>query len=741
MSFRLKTVLGIAIIEGFLLMLLVWSSSQTLENSTFRELEKRGITAADMIAAAAKDAILSNDLGRINSIVKAIVDTEGIVYARIRTNLNPGLTPSEESAGDPKYLTGDRVEDQDVEHVDDGVYDVKKELTELDEVVGSIELGISTAELEMIREQSLQRLAMIAVIEMLLVALFSLVLGNYLTGELARLDTAARTVADGDLGHQVDVTGTDEIARTIRSFNDMSRRVQGSYQELQQSELLYRSSQQRLDGLVASLLEGVCLLDDQQRIRFINPAARDHLLKLGNSSVEIGATVQFPDLKREQVIVDSGLAAFELTTTLNDITHIFELTSRLVPNQQDNEKEYVVVMRDVTDLRKSQKALHEHQRLTTVGQLAAGIAHDFNNILTVILGYSELTLKSEDLPEVVREYSNRVLLQGERAAELIRQILDFSRKVDAESQRIDLVEFIPEAIQMLQRGVRSSIEVKQHFADEVAHVEFNTTKLQQVLANLFLNAVDALPEGGTISFRTDLLKVEEEDPQWGELAVGDWVRLRVEDDGIGIPSGMIDRIFDPFFTTKPVGKGTGLGLSQVYGLVKNHDGLVNVESVQGVGTTFTILFPPCEAVTHVAPQELQKVSRSASSAGPKTILLVEDQPEVLNALEFMLHSLGFQVLSAIDGEKAVEVIQKRGDEIDAVLSDIVMPILRGDQLVGELLELGFDKPIFLMSGYFPNEINLEDFSGSTAGFLQKPIRTEELKKLLSGLLEEDPTEI
>ncbi|MBT5739352.1 MAG: response regulator [Planctomycetes bacterium] len=735
MSFRLKTVLGIAIIEGFLLMLLVWSSSQTLENSTFRELEKRGITAADMIAAAAKDAILSNDLGRINSIVKAIVDTEGIVYARIRTNLNPGLTPSEESAGDPKYLTGDRVEDQDVEHVDDGVYDVKKELTELDEVVGSIELGISTAELEMIREQSLQRLAMIAVIEMLLVALFSLALGNYLTGELARLETAARTVADGDLGHQVDVTGTDEIARTIRSFNDMSRRVQGSYQELQQSEILYRSSQQRLDGLVASLLEGVCLLDDQQRIRFINPAARDHLLKLGNSSVEIGATVQFPDLKREQVIVDSGLAAFELTTTLNDIPHIFELTSRLVPNQQDNEKEYVVVMRDVTDLRKSQKALQEHQQMTTVGQLAAGIAHDFNNILTVILGYSELTLNSEELPEVVREYSNRILLQGERAAQLIRQILDFSRKVESESERIDLVEFIPETVQMLHSGVPSSIEVKQHFDEGVAHIEFNATKLQQVLANLLLNAADALPDGGTISIRTDLLKIGEGDSQWGELAVGDWVRLRVEDDGVGIPAGMIDRIFDPFFTTKPVGKGTGLGLSQVYGLVKSHDGMVNVESVQGVGTTFTILFPVCETVAHVPRQELPKIRRSASSAGPKTILLVEDQPEVLNALEFILHSLGFQVLSAIDGEKAVEVVQKRGDEIDAVLSDIVMPILRGDQLVEKLLELGFDKPIFLMSGYFPKEINLEDFSGSIAGFLQKPIRTEELKKLLSVLLE------
>jgi two-component system cell cycle sensor histidine kinase/response regulator CckA len=736
MSFRLKTVLGIAAIEGFLLLLLVWSSSQTLEDSTRKELGKRGKTALELLATTAKTPILEHDLATLVEFVNSVVTNEGFVYARILGRDGIELA----SAGDPQILSVARKVDLNPEDVDDGIYDLRRELPESNQVLGVIELGISTDELDRLQKESLQRLGFIALVEMILVALFSLALGNYLTGELARLETAARTVADGDLGHQVEVTGTDEIARTIRSFNDMSRRVQGSYQELEQSELLYRSSQQRLDGLVASLLEGVCLLDDQQRIRFINPAARDHLLKLGNSSVEIGASVQFPDLKREQVLVDTGLAAFELTTTLNDIPQIFELTSRLVPNQQDNEKEYVVVMRDVTDLRKSQKALQEHQQMTTVGLLAAGIAHDFNNILTVILGYSELTLKSEELPDAVREYSNRILQQGERAAQLVRQILDFSRKVEAESERIDLSEFIPETVQMLHSAVPSSIEVKQQFHDGAAHVEFNPTKLQQVLANLLLNAVDALPDGGTISFRTDLLKMDEGDTQWGELAVGDWVRLRVEDDGIGIPRGMIDRIFDPFFTTKPVGKGTGLGLSQVYGLVKNHDGLVNVESTQGVGTTFTILFPACETESLVSRQEMQKVTRDALRTGPKTILLVEDQPEVLNALEFILHSLGFQVLSAIDGEKAVEVIQKRGDEIDAVLSDIVMPNLRGDQLVGELLKLGFDKPIFLMSGYFPNEINLEDFSGSIAGFLQKPIRTAELKKMLSGLLDEDPTE-
>ena len=735
MSFRLKTVLGIAAIEGFLLLLLVWSSSQTLEDSTLKELEKRGETAVELLATTAKTPILEHDLATLVEFVNSVVTNEGFVYARILGRDGIELA----SAGDEQYFSVARKVDLKPEDVDDGIYDLRRELPESNQVLGVIELGISTDALDRLQKDALQRLGLIALVEMILVALFSLALGNYLTGELARLETATRTVAEGDLGHQVEVTGTDEIARTIRSFNDMSRRVEGSYRELQQSELLYRSSQQRLDGLVASLLEGVCLLDDQQRILFINPAARDHMQKLGNSSVEIGATVQFPDLKREQIIVDSGLTGFELTTTWNDIPHVFELTSRLVPNQQDQQKEYVVVLRDVTDFRKSQNALLKHQELTTVGQLAAGIAHDFNNILTVILGYSELTLKSEELPELVREYSNRILLQGERAAQLIRQILDFSRKVDAESERIDLVEFLPEAVEMLHRVVPSSIQVKLDFDVGVAHVEFNTTKLQQVLANLLLNAVDALPDGGTISFRTDILTIGEGEPHRWELAVGDWVRLRVEDDGLGIPSGMIDRIFYPFFTTKPVGKGTGLGLSQVYGLVKNHDGLVKVESVQGVGSTLTIFLPACD-VAAVPRKEMQKVSRYASSAGPKTILLVEDQPEVMNTLEFMLHSLGFQVLTAIDGEKAVEVIQERSDEIDAVLSDIVMPILSGDQLVLKLKELDFDKPIFLMSGYFPNEINLEEISEHIDGFLQKPIHTEKLKDLLSGLLEEDPRE-
>ncbi|MDE0960338.1 MAG: ATP-binding protein [Planctomycetota bacterium] len=734
MSFRLKTVLGIAAIEGFLLLLLVWSSSRTLEDSTLQELGKRGKSAVELLATTAKNPIHSHDLATLVEFVNSAVKNEGFVYARIR-GLGGVLLAA---AGDPELLSEARKVDEKPEDVDDGIYDLRKELKESEQVVGSIELGISTDELDRLRNDSLQRLGLIALVEMCLVALFSLMLGNYLTRELARLETASRTVADGDLGHQVEVTGTDEIARTIRSFNDMSSRVQVSYQELEQSEVLYRSSQQRLAGMVASLLEGVCLLDDQHRLRFVNPAARDHLLKLGNSSFEIGSTVQFPGLERQQVLIDSGLAAFELTATVDDSPHIFELTSRLVPNQQDDEKEYVVVLRDVTDVRKSQKALQEHQQMTTVGQLAAGIAHDFNNMLTVIVGYSELTLQSEGLTETVREYSNRILLQGDRAAELIRQILDFSRKVDTESERIDLVEFIAETIKLLGSGVPSSIEIKQQFAEGAALVEFNSTKLQQVLANLLLNSVYALPDGGTISIRTDHLKIEQGGRKWGAFPVGDWVRLCIEDDGVGIPSAMVDRIFDPFFTTKPVGKGTGLGLSQVYGLVKNHDGTVYVESEEGVGTTFTILFPSRSAVELESRQQVESVRRPDLSSGPKTILLVEDQEEVLNTLEFMLRSLGYHVLLATNGEQAVEIIQQQADEIDAVLSDIVMPILRGDQLVGELLKLGFEKPIFLMSGYFPNEISLDDFSGSIAGFLQKPIRTEELKAMLAASLDEDP---
>jgi|GEM_PF-1096883 len=734
MSFRLKTVIGIAAIEGFLLLVLVWSSSSTLEDSTQKELEKRGATALKLLATTARDDILTNNVATLLDFVNAVVDNEGFVYARIR-----GLEEVElASAGDEELLSQMREADSRASTVDDGIYDLKHVLHESVTPIGSIELGISTAELESIREQSLQRLGLIAGIEMILVALFSLMLGQYLTRELARLEDAARTVASGELGHQVEVDGTDEIARTIRSFNDMSRRVQDSYQELQQSEALYRSSQQRLDGLVASLLEGVCLIDDQQRLLFANPAAREQLFLLGNSKVEIDSPVQFPDLESEQVLVPSGRAAFELKFSVDSKKHTFELTTTMVPNQQSEANEWVLVLRDVTIERETQQELHEHERLAAVGQLAAGIAHDFNNILTVIIGYTELTVHSDTLPERVRENMANVLLQGERAADLVRQFLDFSRKVDAQRERIDLSEFIPVTMKLLDKLIPSSIEIKQDMTGDACCIDFNPTKFQQILSNLLLNAVHAMPSGGTVTIRTQLMRESSVDPETATLLAGSCVSLCIEDSGIGMAPEIKDRIFEPFFTTKSVGKGTGLGLSQVYGLVTRNGGEVKVASELGSGTSVTLLFPASKEDHSEQRASVSRATLTSSGDEQLTILVVEDQQEVRETVEWILNNLGYQTLTASNGEHALEVYQLHRGVIAAVISDVMMPILTGNELAPRLRSEGFEGPLILMSGYFEADgIDMAQRSELIDGFLQKPIRIEDLKEVLTRCLGED----
>ncbi len=733
MSFRLKTVIGIAAIEGFLLLVLVWSSSSTLEESTQKELDKRGATALQLLATTARDDILTNNVATLREFVDAVVKNEGFVYARIR-----GLDDVElAKAGDAELLSQTREEDSRASDVDDEVYDLKKILLESVTPIGSIELGISTAELENIRKESLQRLGLIAGIEMILVAMFSLMLGQYLTRELARLEAAARTVASGALGHQVEVAGTDEIARTIRSFNDMSRRVQDSHQKIRQREALYRSSQERLDGLVASLLEGVCLIDDQHRLLFANPAAREQLAMLGNSKVEVDSPVRFPDLEPGQVLVPRGRAAFELECSVDSRQHSFELTTTMVPNQQSEANEWVLVLRDVTIERETQQELQEHERLAAVGQLAAGIAHDFNNILTVIIGYTELTLRSDTLPERVRENMANVLLQGERAADLVRQFLDFSRKVDAQQERIDLSEYIPATMKLLDKLVPSSIEIKQNVKADGCCIDFNPTKFQQILANLLLNSVDAMPSGGTITIQTRR-RDDPVDPAAAILPGDSRVILSIEDSGIGMAPEIKDRIFEPFFTTKPVGEGTGLGLSQVYGLVTRNGGEVKVESEPGSGTSVTLLLPASKEDHSEQRANLSRATSPSSDDEQLTILVVEDQQEVLETVEWILNTLGYQTLTASNGEQALEVYELHRDVIAAVISDVMMPILTGNELVPRLRSEGFEGPLILMSGYFEADgIDLAQRSELIDGFLQKPIRIDDIKEVLTRCLGED----
>jgi signal transduction histidine kinase len=237
--------------------------------------------------------------------------------------------------------------------------------------------------------------------------------------------------------------------------------------------------------------------------------------------------------------------------------------------------------------------------MAAVGQLAAGIAHDFNNILSVIMGLSELTLMSEELPKGVRGDLHAIYTQGERAAELVRQILDFSRKVDARKERLELSRFVESTLDLLTRTAPSNVKFVLDLEPNSGEIEFNATKLQQVLANLIVNAVHAMPSGGTITIRTERRHIQRTDPEAVSIPCGNWACLSVGDTGMGMSKETAARIFEPFFTTKPAGQGTGLGLAQVYGLITKNGGELDVRSELGVGSTFTIFLP--EAGSSSAP--------------------------------------------------------------------------------------------------------------------------------------------
>ncbi len=733
MSFRLKTVLGIAAIEGFLLLVLVWSSSTTLVDTTLEELSKRGETALGMLANASLDPLLESNLATLNEYVTAVVRNEGIIYARI---LNSEDTVVAE-AGDLSYLDKIQEVDSSPATVDDGIYDIRKQLNIGGLKQLSVELGLSTTQLQSTQTASLKRLGLIALVEMLLVALFSLGLGSYLTRQLARLENAARTVAEGELGHQVDESGSDEIAQTIHSFNKMSLQLHDNFKKVTDSEARLLESQQRLDGLVASLFEGVCLVNANQKLLYANPAARRFLKMLGNDSVVDGSPLRFEGLDPEQSLLQESVTAIELDTAGDPPVHKFEISSHMVAAESDEEKEWVLVLRDVTELRRSQAGIMEHERLAAVGQLAAGIAHDFNNILAVIIAASEVTLLSDSLTDEVRKNLGVVLSQGEIAADRVRQILDFSRKFDEELERIDLQEFLTETIELFRPVVPDGVKFELQLDPRGGSVEFNRSKLQQVMANLILNAVDATPEDGEITIRTKRHWIHHTDPIAARLPVGDGVSLSVIDTGVGMTTATKDRIFEPFFTTKPVGKGTGLGLAQVYGLVTQNGGEIQVESTPESGSNFTISFPVCEEDRRDAPQSSVREARTPPVNSDLTLLLVEDQPEVLQAVEWILNSLGYRCLTATDGENALEIFEKHRGQIAAVISDIVMPKLSGDKLVAELRSRGFEQPIILMSGYFPKEgLDLHQFSDSIDGFLQKPIRSSDLKEVLHRCLDD-----
>jgi two-component system cell cycle sensor histidine kinase/response regulator CckA len=512
---------------------------------------------------------------------------------------------------------------------------------------------------------------------------------------------------------------------------DITERVQV---EKERERLMKEIQEQahRVQQIMDTVPEGVILLDNGGQVLSANPLGEVGLDTLAGASVgdtlthlgdrPLAELLTFPEKGLWHEVETDALA--------------FQVVARPI---EDGPRSvgWVLLIRDVTQQRDIQQHVQRQERLAAVGQLAAGIAHDFNNIMATIVLYAQMAARSPELTDTTRARMRTINQQAQHAARLIQQILDFSRRSVLERQPFDLLPLFKEQVKMLERTLPENIEIKLDYGADEYTANADPTRMQQMLTNLALNARDAMPEGGTLRIGLERVRIaERRQAPLPEMGAGDWLKLVVSDTGTGIPSDALAHIYEPFFTTKEPGKGTGLGLSQVHGIVGAHEGHINVASRLNHGTTFTIYLP---ALSAPVLEEMGRDTHDLIHGKGETILVVEDNSAARAALMDSLEALNYRVLAAQNGEAALTMLEGRRDEIDLVVSDVVMPVMGGLPLLQTMQERGLEVKVILLTGHaFEQRLNGMPVGECPllGGWLSKPIQIEELANTIAQALRE-----
>jgi PAS domain S-box-containing protein len=418
---------------------------------------------------------------------------------------------------------------------------------------------------------------------------------------------------------------------------------------------------------------------------------------------------------------------------------ILESTASTIRDGEGQVEKLVVVNRDITERRNLENQIRQGQKMEAVGRLSGGIAHDFNNLLGVIIGYGEMLQEGIAPGDSLRMCVDEILGAGRRAASLTRQLLAFSRQQVLEPKVLDLGEVIADTEKMLQRVIGEDIELRTAFAADLGRVKADQGQIEQVLLNMAVNARDAMPDGGKLAIEASNAIMSDSDIRRYSYPVkpGEYVLLTISDTGTGMDAATRAHIFEPFFTTKEKGKGTGLGLATAYGVVKQSDGYIEVESELGSGTTFKIYLPKVEAPLHV---ETDHDHLPSAAGGDETILLVEDEAKLRDLAGNILGSLGYRVLMASDGAQACELSQAYGEHVDLLLTDVVMPRMNGRDLAARLIQERPGIKVLYMSGYTGQAVG-HGVLPEGCYFLGKPFTRDNLAIKVREVLEADSSDL
>jgi PAS domain S-box-containing protein len=511
--------------------------------------------------------------------------------------------------------------------------------------------------------------------------------------------------------------------------------------ERKRSEEALRESEEKYRTVLEANPDPVVVYDRECRVVYFNPA----FTRLFGWTLEERLGKRMHDFVPEEnhAEMNAMMARLLAGESLSGIeSHRRSKSGQVLPvsvsgtiyrGRDGNPLGSIINLRDVSEQRKLQGQLQHAQKMEAVGTLAGGIAHDFNNLLQAVQGYAELLLrgKAGDNPESAG--LRKIINAAKRGGELTRQLLTFSRKVESKKRPVDLNCEVQDVRRLLERTLPRMIGIELRLAHDLKIVNADPVHIGQVLMNLAVNSKDAMPQGGRLLVETENLTLDAEFCKTHLGAKpGNYVMLGVSDTGHGMDSRTIAHIFEPFYTTKGPGKGTGLGLAMVYGIVKDHDGYITCHSAPGVGTSFKVYLPVIDEPPAIKVDwpTLPQVAR-----GTETILIVDDEESIRDVTVNLLGVYGYTVLTAADGEAALEVFRQEQGRIDLVILDLIMPGMGGLKCLREILKIDPDALVVVASGYAAGGPSREAVEAGAKGYIGKPYDIEKMAAAIREVLE------
>jgi len=648
---------------------------------------------------------------------------------------------------------------------------------------GNIYIGISLGNYNEQLKHTYTVIFYLSALCLITAAILSYFFARRLTQPIRSLRRTTYKIMQGDLTARATIPQYDEVGELAASFNRMTDQMVSSQKNIQDAYDELKQYRKNLEGLVQQRTEELtvankqlqlelaerrraenALVESEKRYRVIFETAgnanmiveSDQTISMINKAFEKLSGYSKSDVEGRKKWEDFFAAsdylkiqrqharrARVMETDLEDYEASFidrsgnTLLVYMAISEIPGTGQVIISLLDMTEIKKLEAQLLQAQKMEAIGQLAGGVAHDFNNILTAIIGFASLLKMNVKKDPQMLTYVEPILSSAEKASQLTQGLLAFSRKQIIEPKHMDINEVIRKLEHLLVRLLGEEVDLNIFTGDEPVTIFADAGQMEQIIINLSTNARDAMPEGGVLSISTETTVVTDvgtTDQQGYERKPGKYAVISVSDNGLGMSKETVNHIFEPFYTTKEVGKGTGLGLSIVYGVIKQHNGYINVYSEPGSGTTFKIYLPLVKAMAEEQPTEMPKPER-----GTETILVAEDDDVTRELSRLVLEKFGYKVIEAVDGEDAVEKFGLHHRRIDLVLMDVIMPKINGKAAFDAMRKINPAVKVLFVSGYTADIIHKKGIFESHINFISKPVTPEALARKIREVLDAEET--